>query len=131
MFKIQSHYFVSMYKHACVKQSFFFVEIVDMTKSLRCHDAIVLINSLVGSSIGNSATDTHMDLSDVKKVWGFDMRKEKYETLAAHYDKMEEEHYYSFVEPTLYSRGSRLGPVGKSALELWYFYFFTSFCFSI
>ena len=129
MFKIQSRYIVSMREDTCVKQCLSFVEIVDMTKSLRCHDAIVLINSLVGSSIGNSASDTHMDFSDVKKVWGFDMRKEKYETLTSHYDQMEEQHFYSFVEPTLYSRGSRLGPVGESCLKLWYFYFI--FCFAI
>ena len=98
-----------------------------MAKHIRCHDAIVLINSIVGSCIGNPDSDTHMTRAEVRQVLDIDIRKSKHEMLGEHYAQMEESHYYSFVEPTLYSQRSRIGPVGVECLELWYLTFQTFF----
>ena len=94
------------------------VEVIAMAKRSKCHDAIVLINSLCGSCIGDPNTETHMTRAELKDVLNIEIRKSKYEMLSEHYAQMEESHYYSFVEPTLYSQKSRLGPVGKQCLEL-------------
>ena len=108
---------------------FCFFEIIDKVKKLRCKEALQLMYTIVGSSIGDPESDTHMDRSEVKIVWDLDLRKEKHERLSEHYRNMEEFEFYSFVEPSLYSQKSRIGPVGEECVKLWYINIF--FCRSI
>ena len=101
----------------------FCFEIIAKTKSLRNRDVLNLISSIVGSSIGDVDSETHMTREETKLVWDYDIRREKYYQMSEHYRNMDENELYSFVEPTLYSQKSRLGPVGKEKLELLYLFF--------
>ena len=97
----------------------YFVEIVRILKNRRCYSALAMLSSIVGSSIGDPESDTHLTHSEAKSVWNYDLSKQKYELYGEHYAEMESTHYYAFQEPSLYQKGVRLGPVGVRALELW------------
>ena len=88
-------------------------------KNLRNRDALELISSIVGSSIGDIDSDTHLSREETKLLWDYDIRREKHYQLAEHYRNMDETKCYSFVEPSLYVQKSRIGPVGTQCLKLW------------
>ena len=108
-----------------------FFEIIQKAKSLRNRDALVLISSIVGSSIGDVDSETYLTRAETKMIWEYDLRQEKHFQLAEHYRNMDETSLYSFIEPSLYSQNTRLGPVGKEKLELLYFSFSHSFILSL
>ena len=100
---------------------FSFVKIVEYCAKLRNKDAIHILNVILGSAQGDVEEGTQLDIVELRRVFGIQLRKYKYEQQEEfRYDFLNGRHDSAFRNEDLYDTPERLTDNGRKALKLWY-----------
>ena len=79
------------------------------------------MNVILGCAQGDCDSDDHLELSELRRVFGLKMRKYKYEQQSDFlYDFMHGRHDESFTSDDLYCQPERLTDNGRALLQDWY-----------
>ena len=100
---------------------FSFVKIVEYCAKLRNKDAIHILNVILGSAQGDVEEGTQLDIDELRRVFGIQLRKYKYEQQEEfRYDFLNGRHDSAFRNEDLYDTPERLTDNGRKSLKLWY-----------
>ena len=89
--------------------------------NLRNKDAIWVLNVILGSAQGDVEDGTQLDIAEIRRVFGIQIQKYKYEQQEEfRYDLLHGRHDSAFRNEDLYDTPERLTDTGRGFLKEWY-----------